>query len=387
MLHSSAIKNRGTLIMGKRVVVAMSGGVDSSVAAYLLKEEGYEVVGLFMRMGSPFDLSSAPRQRSCCSLQDAYDARRVAEELDIPFYVLDFKKDFEEIIDYFCLEYSRGRTPNPCILCNQRLKFGRLLKFAQEIGAERLATGHYARVEEYMSRYILKRGLDPRKDQSYALFSLNQEQLSHAIFPLGEMKKEEVRHKARELNLKTRDKPESQEVCFVPEEGYSRLILDRKYKEVRPGLIKDTRGRVLGRHPGIEFFTIGQRRGLGLAMGIPYYVVDIDPKESIVVVGREEELLEREFTVSGLNWVALDGLEKELEVEVKIRYTHKASPATLCPEGDRVKVVFGEPQRAVTPGQAAVFYQGDVVLGGGWIEGKHLLYSEKVELESAIRHG
>lgn len=373
--------------MGKRVVVAMSGGVDSSVAAYLLKEEGYEVVGLFMRMGSPFDLSSAPRQRSCCSLQDAYDARRVAEELDIPFYVLDFKKDFEEIVDYFCLEYSRGRTPNPCILCNQRLKFGRLLKFAQEIGAERLATGHYARVEEYMSRHILKRGLDPRKDQSYALFSLNQKQLSHAIFPLGEMKKEEVRHKARELNLKTRDKPESQEVCFVPEEGYSRLILERKYKEVGPGLIKDTRGRVLGRHPGIEFFTIGQRRGLGLAMGIPYYVVDIDPKESIVVVGREEELLEREFTVSGLNWVALDGMEVELEAEVKIRYTHKASPATLCPEGDRVKVVFGEPQRAVTPGQAAVFYQGDVVLGGGWIEGKHLLYSEKAELESAIRHG
>ncbi|MEK7821515.1 MAG: tRNA 2-thiouridine(34) synthase MnmA, partial [Planctomycetota bacterium] len=196
-------------------MVAMSGGVDSSVAAYLVKEAGYEAVGLFMRMGNPYGLSFGQRARSCCSLEDAEDARRVAEQLDIPFYVLDFRKDFEGLIDYFCQEYSRGRTPNPCIRCNQRLKFGKLLQFALEIGASNLATGHYARVERPQSRYVLKKGLDLRKDQSYALFCLSQKQLSHSLFPLGEMTKEEVRKKARELGLKTRDKPESQEVCFV----------------------------------------------------------------------------------------------------------------------------------------------------------------------------
>lgn len=354
----------------------MSGGVDSSVAAYLVKEAGYEAVGLFMRMGNPYCLSFGQRARSCCSLEDAEDARRVAEQLDIPFYVLDFKRDFEELIDYFCQEYSRGRTPNPCIICNQRLKFGKLLHFTLAIGANLLATGHYARTDYTQGRYLLKRGLDPKKDQSYALFCLSQKQLSHALFPLGEMTKEAVRRKASELGLKTRDKPESQEVCFVSEEGYGRLIKER-LGETRGGLIKDTHNRILGRHPGIEFFTIGQRKGLGLAMGIPYYVVDIDPEEATVVVGTKEELLENEFFVEGLNWVAVEGLEEARQVEVKIRYTHPAVPATLYPEGEggtaghikeRVRVVFHEPQRAVTPGQAAVFYEGDIVLGGGWIE-------------------
>jgi tRNA-specific 2-thiouridylase len=354
--------------MVNRVVVAMSGGVDSSVAAYLVKEAGYEAVGLFMRMGRPYGLSFGQRARSCCSLEDAEDARRVAEQLEIPFYVLDFQRDFEGLIDYFCQEYSMGRTPNPCIVCNQRLKFGRLLHFALEIGANLLATGHYARTACSQGRYLLKRGIDPKKDQSYSLFALSQSQLSHALFPLGEMTKEEVRRKARDLGLKTRDKPESQEVCFVSEEGYSTLIKERKGK-TRGGLLKDTHNRILGRHPGIEFFTIGQRKGLGLAMGLPYYVVDIDPEEATVVVGTGEELLEKEFYVKGLNWVAIEGLEGERGVEVKIRYAHPAVPATLYPEGEgEVRVVFNEPQRAVTPGQAAVFYEGDIVLGGGWIE-------------------
>ncbi|HHT9154849.1 MAG TPA: tRNA 2-thiouridine(34) synthase MnmA [Candidatus Tripitaka sp. YC43] len=354
--------------MKRRIVVAMSGGVDSSVAAYLVKEAGYEAVGLFMRMGNPYGLSFGQRARSCCSLEDAEDARRVAEQLDIPFYVLDFRRDFEGLIDYFCQEYSKGRTPNPCVKCNQRLKFGKLLQFALEIGARDLATGHYARVERPQSRYVLKKGLDLRKDQSYALFCLSHQQLSHSLVPLGERTKEEVRKKARELGLKTRDKPESQEVCFVSGDGYSGLIKERM-GETRGGLIKDTHDRVLGRHPGIEFFTIGQRKGLGLAMGIPYYVVDINPEEATVVVGTKEELLEEEFLVKGLNWVAVEGLKKETQAEVKIRYTHPAVPATLYPEGqDTVRVVLHVPQNAVTPGQAAVFYERDVVLGGGWIE-------------------
>ncbi|HHT9153570.1 MAG TPA: tRNA 2-thiouridine(34) synthase MnmA [Candidatus Hypogeohydataceae bacterium YC40] len=358
--------------MKERVVVAMSGGVDSSLAAYLLKESGYEAVGLFMRMGNPYGLSIGQRTRTCCSLEDAEDARRVAEQLGIPFYVLDFKSDFEGLIDYFCQEYSRGRTPNPCILCNQKLKFAKLLQMALKIGASRFATGHYARVESPKvghGRYILKKGLDPKKDQSYVLFCLSQTQLSHSLFPLGEMTKEEVRKKARELGLKTRNKPDSQEVCFVSEEGYSKLIKERK-GETKAGLVKDTHNRILGRHPGIEFFTIGQRKGLGLALGIPYYVVAINPEEGTVIVGTKEELLEKEFFVSRTNWVAIEGLEEERQVEVKIRYTHPAVPATLYTEGeDRVRVIFSEQQRAITPGQAAVFYEGDIVLGGGWIEG------------------
>ncbi len=359
----------------RRIVVAMSGGVDSSVVAYLVKEAGYETIGLFMRMGNPYGLSIGERARSCCSLADAEDARRVTEQMDIPFYVLDFQKDFEYLIDYFCQEYSMGRTPNPCIICNQKLKFGRLLHFAMELGANFLATGHYARIEQHRGRFILKKGLDLRKDQSYALFSLSQEQLAHVLFPLGKMTKGEVRKRAHQLGLKTRDKPESQEVCFVSQDGYSELIKARM-GVTKGGLIKDTHNRILGRHPGIEFYTIGQRKGLGLAMGIPYYVIDIDPEESTVIVGTLDELLEKEFLVNGLNWVAVDDLKEEKQVEVKIRYTHPAVPAVLYPEeGGRVKVVFNEPQRAITPGQAAVFYQGDIVLGGGWIDRVLLLTS------------
>lgn len=371
----------------KKVVVAMSGGVDSSVAAALLREQGYDVVGLFMRMGSLAGVGagSEPRSRSCCSAEDAYDARRVAISLDIPFYVLNFKEEFEGLIDYFCTEYARGRTPNPCIVCNQRLKFGKLLRFASYLGARYLATGHYARVEEVGGRYVLKAGLDRRKDQSYVLFSLTQEQLARALFPLGEWTKEKVRNKAAELGLKTRDKPDSQEICFVPDDGYGKLIREHSGGSIRPGLIVDTQGRVLGSHPGVQFFTIGQRRGLGIAMGEPYYVVDIDPIDGVVTVGRGKETLVTEFYVSGLNWVATRGLGEKLRAEVKIRYGHRTVPATVYAcrdDAGMVRVVFDEPQRAVTPGQAAVFYSGDVVLGGGWIERRASLRAGSAPVES-----
>ncbi len=357
--------------MKKKVVIAMSGGVDSSVTACLLKEQGYDVVGLFMRMGNLAGVGTGhePRARSCCSLEDAQDARRVAESLDIPFHVLNFKEEFEGLVDYFCGEYARGRTPNPCIICNQALKFGKLLRFARYLDARYLATGHYARIEQTGGRYILKTGLDRRKDQSYVLFSLSQEQLARALFPLGEWTKEDVRKKAAELGLKTRDKPDSQEICFTSEDGYEGLIRERTGNLVKTGDIKDTRGRVLGSHPGIQFFTIGQRRGLGIVMGEPYYVVDIDPVDGVVTVGRGEETLVSEFFARNLNWVAIERPVGEIEAEVKIRYTHRPAPATIYPiEDDTVRVVFDEPQRAVTPGQAAVFYRGDTVLGGGWIE-------------------
>ncbi|MEK7369204.1 MAG: tRNA 2-thiouridine(34) synthase MnmA [Planctomycetota bacterium] len=376
----------------KKAVVAMSGGVDSSVTACLLKGQGYDVIGLFMRMGNLYGDGTAheSRARSCCSLEDAYDAERVAEYLNIPFYVLNFKEAFEGLVDYFCAEYARGRTPNPCIICNQSLKFGKLLKFAYSIGADLLATGHYARLEEVKGRYILKTGLDGRKDQSYVLFSLSQEQLAHALFPLGEWTKEQVREKASELGLRNRAKPDSQEVCFVPDNGYGGLIRERTGNNVRTGLVKDIQGRVLGSHPGIQFFTIGQRRGLGIAMGEPYYVVDIDPVEGTVTVGRDRETLVTEFLVTGMNWVSIEKPMGEIRADVKIRYNHKAVPAAICPTGDDVvRVVFDEPQRAVTPGQAAVFYRGDVVLGGGWIERKTSLNSDitpaKTVEEQAIR--
>lgn len=369
--------------MSKRVVIAMSGGVDSSVAAALLVEQGYEVIGLFMRLGIATSREGeGDRKRGCCSVQDALDARSVANTLGIHFYVLNFKEEFNEIIDYFCHEYASGRTPNPCILCNQKLKFGKLLRFAHALDADYIATGHYARVEKTNGKYLLKKGIDQRKDQSYVLFSLTQEQLSRALFPLGTMTKDEVRQKARALNLKTKDKQESQEICFVPENDYRKLILERCAQpswhglgQIEPGLIKDTKGRVLGRHPGIEFFTIGQRRGLGVAFGKPKYVVNIDPAENTITVGSSTELLKSELTASNLNWISISRIEGPTEVQAKIRYNHKPSKATIYPDTstigvweERVRVIFDEPQLAITPGQAVVFYDGDIVIGGGWIE-------------------
>ena len=354
--------------MAKRAVVAMSGGVDSSVAAYRLSEAGFEVIGIFMRSGI-FAEDKETGEKRCCSANDARDARSVARALKIRFYVLNCERDFEGLIDYFCRQYSSGRTPNPCIICNQRLKFGRLLNFARSLKAEYVATGHYARIEKSNGRFLLARGLDPRKDQAYVLFSLSQEQLSRAIFPVGELKKRQVREIARKLGLKTKDKPESQEICFVPEDDYRILLRGRLADRIRPGKIVDMLGRVLGEHKGIEFFTIGQRRGLGIAAGEPLYVVAIDREKDLVVVGREEDLYKTKFRVSSINWIALPQPPPKLEAQVKIRYAHKAAPAIISPMKDGTAAIeFARPQRAITPGQAAVFYQGPLVLGGGWIE-------------------
>ncbi|MFQ5713291.1 MAG: tRNA 2-thiouridine(34) synthase MnmA [Candidatus Scalinduaceae bacterium] len=356
--------------MSKRVVIAMSGGVDSSVAAHFLVKQGYDVIGLFMRLGS--DTSTPPSNgntATCCSAEDARDAANVAASLNIPFYVINFKEEFDSIIEYFCAEYLQGKTPNPCIICNQKLKFGKLLRFADYLGADYVATGHYARVEKHNDRYILRKGMDTKKDQSYVLFPLNQTQLSRALFPLGGMTKDEVRNKAAELNMKTKDKPESQEICFVTGNSYSDLITERVGSQIGTGSLKDTSGKILGTHDGIHNFTIGQRKGLHIALGKPRYVVDIDPAQNTVTIGTADELLKDTFIVSDVNWITIERLERELHTSVKIRYKNDETPAIIYPlENNRVKVKFEHPQRAITPGQAAVFYDGDLIMGGGWIE-------------------
>ncbi len=356
--------------MKKRVVIAMSGGVDSSVAAHFLIEQGYDVIGLFMRLGNTTTTPSPDRKTAtCCSAEDAGDARNVASFLGIPFYVLNFEEEFNGIIEYFCDEYMKGRTPNPCIICNQELKFGKLLRFADYLKADYVATGHFARIERSNGRYLLKKGIDDKKDQSYVLFSLNQDQLSRALFPLGNMTKEEVRKEASKVNLKTKDKPESQDICFVTGKSYSDLIIEKVGSEIGTGELKDTNDNTLGTHDGIHNFTIGQRKGLGMAFGGPRYVVDIDPIKNTVTIGVAEKLLKDTFTVDQVNWIAIEKPENELSASVKIRYKHDEAPAAIYPlEHNRVRVEFEQPERAITPGQAAVFYDGDIVIGGGWIE-------------------
>ncbi len=356
--------------MKKRIVIAMSGGVDSSVAAHFLVENGYDVIGLFMRLGNITGKPSPKgKTATCCSSEDARDASNVASVLNIPFYIINFEVEFNNIIEHFCKEYLEGRTPNPCITCNQKLKFGKLLRFANYLNADYVATGHYARVERVNGRYILMKGIDAKKDQSYVLFPLNQAQLSRAIFPLGNMTKDEVRDKAAELNLKTKDKPESQEICFVTGKRYSDLITERIGLQIDTGFLKNRNGKILGKHDGIHNFTIGQRKGLHIAFGEPRYVVDIDPVQNTVTIGTANELLKDTFTVNDVNWIMFERLEKELCASVKIRYKNTESPATIYPlENNRVRVRFENPQRAITPGQAAVFYDKDTIVGGGWIE-------------------
>ncbi len=354
--------------MSGRVLMAMSGGVDSSTAAYLLHEAGYEVIGVFMRTGIRLADASGGAAR-CCSAADAEDARQVASMMGIRFYVLNFEREFERLIEHFCQEYIRGRTPNPCIRCNQWLKFGKLLRLARAMDADFVATGHYARVEKSGGRFLLKRGVDGEKDQSYVLFSLSQEQLAHALFPLGEHHKSEVRELARKADLPVRDKPESQEICFIPDDDYGRVVRERFPESVRPGPIKDLAGKVLGKHPGIQFFTIGQRRGLGIALGEPRYIVEIDAADNSITVGRKTDTLGKGLIATDLNWIAFPGLPEPREVQAKIRYAHPAAPALLEPmKGNRVRVTFHTPQASITPGQAVVFYDHDLVLGGGWIE-------------------
>lgn len=351
-----------------RVVVGMSGGVDSSATAALLLEQGYEVVGITLKLW-PQDCVSRAEDK-CCGPQAVMDARAVCHKLGIPYYLIDEAAEFQtRVIQYFADEYKAGRTPNPCVMCNQNLKFGRLLSRADQLGAQYIATGHFARVEQNDSgRTLLRRGRDNRKDQSYFLFSLRQDQLSRAMFPLGEKTKSDTRDVARHCQLKTAEKEESMEICFVPDNDYGKFLQQAKLAEKHRGEVVNLQGQVLGHHDGIEFYTIGQRKGLGVASSKPLYVLELDPATNRVVVGDDSALERDSFLAERCNWIAFDQPPGEFEATVKIRYSHPGAPATITslPDG-RARVRLHASQRAVTPGQAAVFYQDDLVLGGGWI--------------------
>jgi tRNA-specific 2-thiouridylase len=332
----------------------------------LLRRAGHEVTGVFMRHGVRAEPAARPGKQGCCSLEDAYDARRVADLLGIPFYTLNFEKPFERIIDYFVSEYDRGATPNPCIVCNRDLKFGKLFELAEALGAAFVATGHYARVETRDGRPALLRGRDARKDQSYVLFTLGPRELSRVMFPVGGLEKAEVRRIAADAGLRVAGKPESQEICFVPDNDHRRLLRERLGDRVREGEFRTPDGRVVGRHPGHQFFTVGQRKGLGTAFGKPMYVAAVMPETNTVVLS-EDDVRSDAFCARDVNWVSVE--PRGCDALVKIRHGHPGAPARVEPlEGRRARVTFVEPQRAVTRGQAAVFYEGEVVLGGGWIE-------------------
>ncbi|MBI3882340.1 MAG: tRNA 2-thiouridine(34) synthase MnmA [Verrucomicrobia bacterium] len=346
----------------------MSGGVDSSAAAALLVEQGWDVIGITLKLW-PQDCVSRAEDK-CCGPQAVTDARAVSHKLNIPYYLVDEAADFQkQVINYFAEEYRAGRTPNPCVMCNEKLKFGTLISRAQQLGAEKIATGHFARVERRDDgRHLLKRGRDARKDQSYFLFTLKQDQLARSLFPLGELTKHDTREIARDCELKTADKEESMEICFVPDKDYGKFLQQAHLVEKHQGDIVDPTGRVLGQHDGIEFYTIGQRKGLGLSSPKPLYVIELDPKTNRVIVG-DELLLERaEFTVERCNWIPFDEPPASIEVMAKIRYNHPGTTATVTPQPNgAAKVRLHIPQRAITPGQACVFYQDDLVVGGGWI--------------------
>ena len=360
----------------------MSGGVDSSSAAALLKEQGHELVGFTMqlwnqRRGISVDENGDPLPSRCCSLDDVYDARRVAESLGFPFYVLNLEQEFEKsVVEPFVQSYLNGETPIPCVACNSRLKFASLDKLAQSLNCDKVATGHFARVEydEKANRYRLFRGKNHWKDQSYFLWELNQDQLSRAYFPLGEMLKSEVRDIARENNLYVAEKQESQEICFVPDGKYSEFIdrylahENRSDELPEAGEIVNTKGEKIGEHSGIHRYTIGQRRGLGIAHEKPLYVVQIERLKNQIIAGEKDELDQLEFTAKDVNWVAFDAPEESVRAAVKVRYRHEPASATIYALPDhRARIVFDEPQSAITPGQATVFYDGEEVVGGGWI--------------------
>src|SRR3954468_6900130 len=351
----------------QRVLLGMSGGVDSSVAAYLLREQGYDVVGVTMKVWPQDCISRA--EDKCCGPQAVADARNVAHSLGIPHYVVDEADQFERlVIDYFSSEYQAGRTPNPCVMCNEKLKFGNLWAKAEALGCSYIATGHYAIIEHHPGRAVLRKGVDPRKDQSYFMFSLRQAQLRRALTPLGGMSKPAIREIARILGLKVADKVDSQEICFVPGNDYKAFLRSHLgQSEFHRGGIYDVSGTFLGDHEGIELFTIGQRKGLPGGSPKPLYVVDLDPQTNRVIVGDADDLLCSEFVIDRCNWImplgAIGG-----DVTVKIRYSHDGTAATLERlEDNQARIILAEPQRAVTPGQAAVVYDDDVVLGGGWI--------------------
>jgi len=363
------------------IAVAMSGGVDSSVVAALLSQQGRNVVGLTMQLWNQRrlpELSTENTTGRCCSLDDVYDARRVAEQIGIPYYVVNFEQQFEQqVVKPFVEEYLAGRTPVPCTLCNNYIKFDRFLEMADAVGALQIATGHYARIryDQSSGRYQLLRAVDDGKDQTYFLFGLTQQQLARTLFPLGELTKPEVRDLARGMDLAVAAKGDSQEICFVPNGDYA-AFLSAYLKDIgadpraTQGEIVTTAGRTLGKHDGVHHFTVGQRRGLGIATGEPLYVIATEPQTQRVIVGGNQDLLRERFFASGVNWISIAGVEGSRRAQVKIRNKHSAAPATLLATGspDRAEVIFDQPQRAVTPGQGAVFYDNDLILGGGWIE-------------------
>lgn len=359
----------------KKVVIGMSGGVDSSVAAYLLKEAGYDVIGVTMQIWQEETNKIEEEQGGCCGLSAVEDARRVAYDLSIPYYVMNFKKEFQEnVIDYFVEEYQKGRTPNPCIACNRYVKWESLLTRSLEIGADYIATGHYARIKQLSNgRYTIAKSVTEEKDQTYALYNLTQYQLAHTLMPVGEYSKDQIRSIAETISLKVAKKPDSMEICFIPDHDYASFIKSQEKDSAKlagSGNFVTKDGTIVGEHKGIIHYTVGQRKGLGLSMGYPIFVTEIRPQTNEVVVGTNEEVFSDRLYANQLNFMAIEQLEGELPVEAKIRYSHKGAKAIIrMIENDLAECIFEQPQRAITPGQAVVFYKDNYIVGGGTIIG------------------